>query len=330
MATSNGSRTKLYVGMHDGIGTLVSSDGNGAWTNRGVTPLDHAAARFAHSQSSPERAYLAAYESGVWRTDDGGAAWRRLDGYPTAYAHSVAVHPGNPNLVYAGSEPAALFRSTDGGDSWEEIRSYQEVPESAGWGFHGERLSHVREIKLSPHDPDQIFTGIEVGGMVRSKDGGLTWQQLHDTDPDIHSLHVSDTDAGTVYAATAAGPYRSDDGGDSWKHLTTGLERTYTVPVVCAPDDHTRVLTAVSNNAGRQGAQAYISTNSGDEWRRIDLGSDDDMVIAYTWDPCDSDRVYAGTDAGRIFVSSDRGETWEAAQADLATLAVGAMVAVAS
>ena len=330
MGTSNGSQIKLYVGLHDGIGTLVSSDGNGAWTKGGVTPLDHAAARFARSSSSPDRAYLAAYESGVWRTDEGGRTWSRLDSYPTAYAHSIAVHPSNPDLVYVGSEPAALFRSTDGGASWEEIKSYQDVPESANWGFHGERLSHVREIKLSPHDPDQIFTGIEVGGMVRSKDGGVTWQQLYDTDPDIHSIHISDTDADTVYAATAAGPYRSDDGGNTWKHLITGLERTYTVPVVCAPDDHTRVLTAVAKNAGRQDAQAYISTNAGDDWRRIDLGSDDDMAIAYAWDPSDSNRVYAGTDAGRISISSDRGETWRAAQADLATLAVGAMVAVAN
>lgn len=330
MGTSNGSQTKLYVGLHDGMGILVSSDGNRRWQRGALTPLDHAAARFAHSSTSPDRAYLAAYESGVWRTDDGGSSWSRLDSYPTSYAHSVAVHPRDLDLLYVGSEPAALFRSRDGGATWQEIKSYQDVPESTAWKFHGDRLSHVREIKLSPHNPDHIYTGIEVGGMVRSTDGGETWQQLHGTDPDIHSLHISDTDPNVVYAATAAGPYRSDDAGDTWNHLFTGLERRYTVPIVCAPDDHTQVLTAVANNAGRKGAQAYISTSSGDEWRRIDLGSGDDMVIAYAWDPSDSDRVYAGTDAGRISVSTDRGESWEPAGTDLPNLAVGAMVAVAS
>ena len=69
----NGSdQRKLYVGTHDGVCVLTSSDGGRKWAQGVVTPLDHAAARLTVSMTEPKRAYLAAYESGVYRTDDGG------------------------------------------------------------------------------------------------------------------------------------------------------------------------------------------------------------------------------------------------------------------
>ena len=105
------------------------------------------------------------------------------------------------------------------------------------------------------------------------------------------------------------------------------MEWRYSVAVVSAPDDPSRVLTAVANNAGRKGAQAYASSNSGDAWERIALGADDDMVVAFGWDPLDMERVYAGTDGGKLYVSENRGETWRQGQINLLSIAVGAMAA---
>ena len=82
---------KLYVGMHDGVCALNSTDAGKTWQQGQVTPLAHAAARLSGSQTVAQRAYLAAYEAGVYRTDDGGLSWRRLASYPSDYAHSVLV-----------------------------------------------------------------------------------------------------------------------------------------------------------------------------------------------------------------------------------------------
>ena len=150
---------------------------------------------------------------------------------------------------------------------------------------------------------------------------------MYGTDPDVHSLHISATRPDTVYAATAQGPYRSDDGGDTWEPIGAGLERHYTVPLTAASDNHEHVLVAVASNAGRKGAQAYLSTDAGRVWRRLELSSEDDMVVVFTWDPIDPSRVYAGTDKGKLFLSDDRGESWKPAKVDLDTIAVGAMVA---
>lgn len=328
MQKTNGQHRKLYVGTHDGVCTVTSADGGLTWEKGKVTHLAHAAARLTASATEPDRAYLAAYESGVYRTDDGGHTWQHLDSYPTDYAHSVLVHPREHQIVYAGSEPAAIFRSGDGGETWEECSGFRAVPESSQWFFHSEtRDSHVRDLRMAPDNPDGLYAGIEVGGMVRSVDGGKSWRQLPGTHDDIHFVNLSRARPNTVYVATARGPYRSDDQGDHWELINNGLERPYTLHISVAPDDADRVLVTVSSNAGRQNPQFYRSTDAGRRWQLIEaVGSQEDMVVAIDWDATDPQRVYVGTDGGQIYRSEDRGESWQALPVSLPTIAVSALI----
>ncbi len=328
MAQENIRQRRLYIGMHDGVCALTSSDGGRIWEQGNVTPIDHAAARLTVSATSPQRAYLAAYESGVYRTDDGGATWQHLSSYPSDYAHSVLVHPQDPQFLYVGSEPAAIFRSSDGGETWDECTGFRQVPESDKWFFHSEtRDSHVRDLRMAPDDPGRLFAGIEVGGMVRSEDGGGSWEQLHGTHDDIHFVNLSAAQPRRVYIATARGPYRSDDDGRSWELINNGLQRPYTLHITAAPDDADLALVTVSSNAGRQNPQLYRSEDGGRNWQLVELeGAEDDMAVAIDWDPNDHRRVYVGTDGGKIYVSNDRGQSWEKLPVSLPTIAVGALV----
>ena len=328
MAQRDDQQRKLYVGTLDGVSALNSNDGGRTWQQGKITPLTSAAARLSVSPVDPGRAYLAAYEAGVFRTDDGGATWLRLNSYPTEYAHSVMAHPEERGTVYVGSEPAAVFRSHDGGDAWEECVGFQAVPESEKWFFHSEtRDSHVRDMKMVPNNPEVIYAGIEVGGMVRTRDGAVNWEQLEGMDDDIHFVNLSAANPRRVYVATAVAPFRSDDGGDSWERINTGLERTYTLHISAAPNDADLVLVTVSSNAGRSNPQFYRSTDGGQHWQLVDaIGCDDDMVVAIDWDPAESNRVYAGTDQGKIFCSGDGGLTWEALPVNLPGLAIGSLV----
>ena len=206
----------IYVGMHDGVCAVSSHDGGKTWQRGPVTQLPHAAARVAVSPVDPKRAWLAAYEAGVYRTDDGGATWwAHVESYPTDYAHSVLADPANADAVLVGSEPATLFRSEDAGDSWSECKGFRDVPESSNWGFHAPtRDSHVRDLVVSPGDANLLYAGIEVGGVVRSTDGGNSWQQLPGLDDDIHCLHLGTDKQQRVYVATASAPFRSNNGGE--------------------------------------------------------------------------------------------------------------------
>ena len=320
----------IYVGMHDGVCSVSSQDGGKTWQQGAVTTLPHAAARLAVSPLDPKRAWLAAYEAGVYRTDDGGATWSHLDTYPSDYAHSVLAGPDEVQKVYAGSEPATLFISEDGGASWSERSGFRAVPESGEWGFHAPtRDSHVRDLRASPGDATTLYGGIEVGGVVRSQDGGYTWEQLPGLDDDIHCISLGAGIPQRVYAATASAPFRSDDGGNKWELINGDLQRRYTLHIAAAPDDADLVLVTVSENARRKSPQFYRSTDGGRNWQIVaGLGEGEeaeDMVVAFDWDVRSPSRVYAGTDGGNLYQSIDRGETWEQLPVDLPSVAVGAL-----
>ena len=325
---------RIYVGMHDGVCAVSSEDGGQTWQQGPVTPLAHAAARLTASAVQPRRAYLAAYEAGLYRTDDGGNTWRHLDSYPSDYAHSVLSHPADADTVYVGSEPAAIFRSADGGATWQELDGFRAVPESTEWSFHSPtRDSHVRDLRVAPDDSACLYAGIEVGGMVSTGDGGHSWRQLPGLDDDIHCVSVSAARAGSIYVATARAPYRSDNGGGDWEIINHGLARRYALHIASAPDDADLALVTVSENSRRGNPQFYRSSDGGRSWTLVDgLGSGEnpaDMVVAFEWDPEDTNAVYAGTDGGGLFQSLDRGITWRPLPVQLPTVAVGAL-AVAS
>lgn len=326
----SGKQHRIYVGMHDGVCAVFSSDGGETWQQGPITSLPHAAARLAASPAGPQRAYLAAYEAGVYRTDDAGITWQHIDSWPTDYAHSVLAHPSEAETVYVGSEPAALFRSADGGSSWHECTGFREVPESIDWGFHAEtRDSHVRDLRVSPGDSACMYAGIEVGGMVRSRDAGATWKQLPGLNDDIHCVNLSRNRPGTVYVATARAPYRTDDQGDHWEIINEGLDRRYTLHIAADPENADLVLVTVSENAGRKAPQFYRSTNGGRTWALVEaLGHGEnaqDMVVAFDWDSETPGMVYAGTDGGKLFCSRNGGETWEQLPVSLPSVAVGAL-----
>ena len=68
MPDNNSQNRRIYVGLQEGV-CAISGQGE-TWICGDVTPLAHAAARLTASATEPNRAYLAAYESGVYRTDD--------------------------------------------------------------------------------------------------------------------------------------------------------------------------------------------------------------------------------------------------------------------
>ena len=320
----------IYIGMHDGVCAVSSEDGGSTWKQGPVTQLPHAAARLAVSPVDPKRAWLAAYEAGVYRTDDGGSTWSHIESYPSDYAHSVLADPSHPDAVYVGSEPAALFRSDNAGATWDECRSFQDVPESTNWGFHAPtRDSHIRDIVVSPVDSSLFYAGIEVGGVVRSTDGGNSWQQLPGLDDDIHCLNLGTDQRQRVYAATASAPFRSNNGGEEWEPINDGLARRYTLHIAASPDDADQVLVTVSENARRKSPQFYRSIDGGQNWQKVEgLGEGEepeDMVVAFEWDPSSPNDVYAGTDGGELYHSSDRGQTWQQLPVTLPSVAVGAL-----
>lgn len=120
--------------------------------------------------------YVGTSDEGLFKSLDGGRSWDHLSGVTHPRVTSVVVSPVN-GALYAGTEPSSLFVSRNGGGSWQELEGLKNLPSAPTWSFPPRPwTSHVRSIALSPEDPDLIVAGIELGGVVRSEDGGKSWQ----------------------------------------------------------------------------------------------------------------------------------------------------------
>ena len=282
------------VARVDGDEVVLSLDGSGA---RCLAVAD------------AETVY-AGLRGGVRRTEDGGETWDDVSP-PDLDVFSLAVSAVD-GAVYAGTEPSRLFRSDDGGGTWRALDALLELPSRPTWSFPPRPwTSHVRWVAPSPNDAELLLVGIELGGLMRSTDGGETWfDHAPGAQPDVHSVVWHPTGA-RAFEAGGGGAAWSDDGGATWQAADSGRDRHYTWAVAADPDDAATWVVSASTGPfaahGGGSPQARIFRRRGESaWEAV---TDELPAMAYalTW----GDRLYAGLADGTILASDDAGDSWE-------------------
>jgi photosystem II stability/assembly factor-like uncharacterized protein len=225
---------------------------------------------------------------------------------------------GADGALYAGCQPSMLFVTRDRGERWEELASLREIPSAPTWSFPPRPwTSHVRWIAPSPHDAGLLLVGIELGGVMRSEDGGATWSDHRPgAQPDCHSLAWHPSALGRAYEAGGGGAAWSADAGETWEAADAGRDRHYTWAVAVDPDDPDCWFVSASTGPfaahGRQPAEAVVYRWRGSgPWEPLDGGLPqplDEMPYALTF----VDGVLAaGLANGTIYATRDRGDSWE-------------------
>jgi photosystem II stability/assembly factor-like uncharacterized protein len=157
--------------------------------------------------------------------------------------------PAAPNRLWA-SQSSGWFgqvvqRSDDGGTSWEAVGNefaYDGVPGTHQWydgTQHPWQFARVWHFEPSLTDPDTVYAGVEDAALFRSTDGGRSWRELsglrrHSSGPSwqpgaggmcLHTIVLDPGDPRRIFVAiSAAGAFRSDDGGQSWRPVNRGLK----------------------------------------------------------------------------------------------------------
>ncbi len=160
--------------------------------------------------------------------------------------------PVDPNRIYA-SQSSGWFgqmiqRSDDGGKTWEPVGNEFAYEGSTGTHQWYDGTQHPWEFKriwhLEPslHDPDVVYAGAEDAAIFRSIDGGKNWKELsglrnHDSGPRwqpgaggmaVHTILIDPTNLQRIFVAiSAAGVFRTDDGGETWRPMNRGLTSKY-------------------------------------------------------------------------------------------------------
>jgi photosystem II stability/assembly factor-like uncharacterized protein len=277
------------------------------------------------------RVLYAGTQYGPYRSADGGDTWTAI-GFPDEgmAVWSFLFHPQNPEVLFAGTSPAAVYRSDDHGGSWRRLPGFK-APGRVAMSVP----CRVTRLAIDPTNPREIYAGLEVDGVLRSLDGGETWEDVSqalvklaeqphlksrivsDTENegmlDTHALCVSSAAPGTVFLAVRMGLFRSADRGATWEDMQIGRfsPLTYARDVRVSPHDPRTLVTCLSPAARSEDGSLYRSDDLGQTWRRIDHGvKARATMMAVALHPTDPDQVYGVTRCGQVFGTQDGGRTW--------------------
>ncbi|MDZ4258731.1 MAG: exo-alpha-sialidase [Gemmatimonadales bacterium] len=168
--------------------------------------------------------------------------------FPGWEVFHVAGSPADPNRLYA-SQCSGWFgqliqRSDDGGVTWNPVGNnfgYDGVPGTHKWYDgtpHPWEFKRVWHLEPSRSDPDTVYAGVEDAALFRTVDGGASWHELSglrsqgtgsEWQPGaggmcLHTILLDPVHPGRIYVAiSAAGAFRSDDSGETWKPINKGL-----------------------------------------------------------------------------------------------------------
>jgi photosystem II stability/assembly factor-like uncharacterized protein len=313
---------QIYLAFHGALAVLRQR--NGQWIAE-LTMADYDCQCLAIDPHRPQRVYCGTFTAGLWVTDNAGASWQLVPAeLPQAAIMSIAVSPlektGGGGVVWAGTEPSALFRSEDGGHTWQERPNLQELPSKPTWSFPPRPWTHhVRWIEPDANVADRIFVGIELGGVMRSLDGGLTWEDRKPgSQYDCHTLRTHKLAPGVVYEAAGGGFAESHDSGDTWRGHDEGRRHHYLWGLAVDPGDPETLI--VSGSPGPrsahsdQNAEATLYRRShGGSWQPVQEGLPDPIgtrAYVLATHPAEPGVFYAATRRD-LYRSADAGQRWE-------------------
>jgi photosystem II stability/assembly factor-like uncharacterized protein len=259
--------------------------------------------------------------------------------------------PADPNRLYA-SQSSGWFgqqiqRSDDGGKTWNPVDNkfaYAGVPGTHQWYDgtpHPWEFARVWHLEPSLTDPDTVYAGVQDAALFQSTDGGTSWHELaglreHGSGPSwqpgagglcLHTILLDPTNADRIYIAiSAAGAFRTNDGGKSWKPINRGL-KSEGIPKPDAEVGH--CVHHIAMNGSRPNVlfmqkhwDVMRSDNGGDSWQEVSGNLPTDFGFAIDVHTHEPDTIYVvpiKSDSEhfppdgklRVFRSRSGGNEWE-------------------
>lgn len=313
---STGDRTHIYAGAETGgIFRKAADDDHWQPLTHGLPQTPEVRAIAVHPQQ-PEIVY-AGTQGGPYRSADRGDHWEHLDfPGPEQVVWSFAFHPADPRVMYCGTAPGAIFCSNDGGEHWRRL------PTDLGSDVvQMDFPTRTIAIAINPAHPEDLYAGLEVGGVIRSGDGGNTWQAVNnglapsEGRLDLHGVQVSAAQPDTVFISVRAGLFRSHDRGEHWEPID--LRRfssiTYCRDLRVAPYNPRTLYVSLGNAARSAEGALYRSPDLGETWERADRGfTPKSTMMAVALTARQPSCVYSCTRDGEVFGTHDGGAMWRA------------------
>jgi hypothetical protein len=289
------SGVRLLVGTKKGA-FVLSSDGKRArWKVSGPHFAGWEVYHLKASPADPNRLY--ASQSSGWfgqiiqRSDDGGKTWRPPGSDPAELR--------GPDGMPRGESNKFLYEGEVGTHKWYDGTQHP-------WEF-----KRVWHLEPSLTEPDTVYAGVEDAALFKSTDGGKTWKELpglrqakgHLWQPGaggmaVHTILLHPTNANRMYVAiSAAGAFRTDDGGQTWRPINRGLKSNYQLPDPDADVGH--CVHRIALHPSRPDAlfmqkhwDVLRTDDAGEQWREISGNLPSDFGFPIEVHPHEPETVY--------------------------------------
>jgi len=266
------SKVRVLVGTRKGAFILTADGARKRWKVSGPHFAGWEVYHVKGSPVDPNRIY--ASQTSEWfgqiiqRSDDGGKQWNTPG--------SSSGELKGPDGMTKGESNKFVYDGVPGTHQWYDGTQHP-------WEF-----KRVWHLEPSLQDPEHVYAGVEDAGLFESKDGGKSWKELsglrkHDTGPKwqpgaggmcLHTILLDPQDPQRIYVAiSAAGAFRSDDGGKTWKPINQGLHSEY-IPDPAAEVGH--CVHRIAMHSSRPNTlfmqkhwDVMRSDNGGDSWQEV-------------------------------------------------------------
>ena len=296
---------KLFLSLLLGVATLVTlhpaaaKAASSRWIS--VGPEGGDARAFASSPADPNLVYLGTTNSWIYQSVNNGATWTRLaqlGDVDDLVVDNLLVDEADPRTLYAGvwqldRSNGGVYISHDGGVTWESS------PEMQG--------KSVRALTQAPSNSKILVAGA-IDGVFRSEDGGAHWKQISPQGSgEIHkveSIAIDPTDPRTIYAGTWHLPWKTTDGGTTWRNIKEGLiDDSDVFSIILDPQFPSQVYLSACSGI-------YKSETGGEQFHKVQgIPSTARRTRVLMQDPVNRQIVYAGTTEG-LYKTLDGGTKW--------------------
>lgn len=277
----------------------------------------------AVSPHSANQIMVVANTDGAYHSPNSGNQWMQLDPGQADRYRSAIFDPISPTVAYLGGS-GTVYKSVDSGESWQATNDMPIVDT---------QYSRVQSQFLTFHPISQtmLYAGVgflypinpivDAGALYISSDAGDNWNHIAATGPisPVNHIVFAPGDADVIYLSTGVldaggfgnGIWRSDDGGQTWEHPVSELERHIVMALAVHPNDVDFLLAGVWHGSN-DGDGIYISFDGGDSWEPAEGLTDaaERKVLEIVYDPIHPNIVYAATQGG-LRVSFDGGIWWQ-------------------
>ena len=312
--TSGNNQTYVYVGAENS-GLYRLAPGSDQWEElTNGLPDNTVIPGVAIHPDNPEVVF-AGTQNGPYRSTDRGNHWERMD-YPNngEPVWSFLFRPGDPSVMYLGTAPGQIYRSANSGESWEKLNATMGSNECI-MGFP----TRVIALASDPSHPDELYAGLEVAGVIRSSDGGDTWDEITGSlapaegTLDLHGVQCSSSSPHTVYITTRMGPFIGPDRGREWVPVDFGQfsSITYTRDLRVAPNDPNTMFVSIGAAARSSQGALYRSRDLFQTFERVDRDiAPTATMMAVGVDPRAPGHIYCIARDGQVFGTLDDGNSW--------------------